>query len=95
MIKVEVIEPFTLARFNEISNIQRKVPDVDGKLNNGDIFECDKDMADYLMGNNDKNKVVVKIIEVIPSKLKSEAKPVEEKVVEEVKPKPKKRASKK
>ena len=32
----------------------------------GDTFECDEKMADYLTGGNKLNKVVVKVIEVIP-----------------------------
>lgn len=92
MIKVEVIEPFTLGRFDELKNIQRKGLDTRGRLNVGDTFECSEELAEYLMGENDKNKVVVKVIEVIPTekKLKTEAMPVEE----EKKP-TRKRASKK
>ena len=68
MIKVEAITQFTLARFNEIRNIQRKSIKQDGMLFVGDTFECDKEMADYLTGKNDKGNIVVKVIEVIPNK---------------------------
>jgi hypothetical protein len=69
MIKVEVInEDFTLERFNELKNITRKSVEEKGKLFKGDTFECDEKMVDYLTGNNPLNKVVVKVIEVIPKK---------------------------
>lgn len=66
MIKCEVIKEFTLERFNELKNIQRRRIETKGKLYVGDIFECDKEMADYLMGANKDGQVVVKVIEVIP-----------------------------
>lgn len=68
MIKVEVLEEFTLQEFNKLKNIIRKGKDEEGKLFIGDIFECDEKMADYLTGNNSINRAVVKVIEVIPDK---------------------------
>lgn len=68
MIKVEVIEKFTLKRFNELANLERAKQDVPGKLNAGDKFECSKELADYLLGNNPIKKTVVKVIEVEPKK---------------------------
>ena len=68
MIKCEVLETFTLGRFNEVKNIVRKRIDTDGQLNEGDIFECSKDLADYLLGGNRFNKAFIKVIEVIPEK---------------------------
>ena len=70
MIKVEVIEEFTLAKFDEIKNIVRKnlSKNENGRLYVGDTFECKEDMAKYLTGENAKNKIVVKILEVIPKK---------------------------
>ena len=68
MIKCEVIEPFTLERFNELTNIVRANIDTPGQLNVGDTFNCKKDMADYLLGGNRNNIPYVKIIEVIPDK---------------------------
>ena len=85
MIKVETIEPFTLGRFNEITNIVRKGADTPGQLNIGDTFECAKEMADYLTGKNERGKVVVKVIEVIPEKVVVKEEPKVEKKVE-VKP---------
>ena len=66
MVKVEVIQEFTLEKFNEIKNIVRKGQDEKGKLFVGDKFECTKDIAEYLTGKNAKNVTVVKVIEVIP-----------------------------
>ena len=68
MICCEVIKDFTLEKFGELENIKRKKIDTKGKLYIGDTFECTKEMADYLLGKNDKNIVVVKVIEVIPEK---------------------------
>ena len=83
MIKVEAIKPFTLGRFNEITNIVRKGADTPGLLNTGDTFECSKDLAEYLTGKNDRGMVVVKVIEVIPDEVVEEK--AEEKVEESVK----------
>lgn len=74
MIKVEVKEEFTLRKFDELKNIVRKSKEEKGRLFVGDIFECDKDMAEYLTGNNPLNKTVVKVIEVIPEDKKEEKK---------------------
>lgn len=72
MIKVEVIVEFTLERFDEIKDslVRRSVDPKSNKLLVGDTFVCEKELADYLMGNNEKGKVVVKVIEVIPEKIK-------------------------
>ena len=89
MIKVEVIENFDLKDFDKLKNIQRKNLDVKGRLFVGDTFQCDKEMADYLTGNNAFKKIVVKVIEVIPEK---------KEIVEEtpiIKEKPKKKKSSK
>ena len=66
MIKLEVIEPFTLGDYGKLKNIKRKNQEKEGYLFVGDTFECDEKMAKYLTGENDKKKVVTKIIEVIP-----------------------------
>lgn len=65
-IKCEVIQDFTLKKFDDLKNIVRKNANKHGWLYIGDTFECDKDMTDYLMGNNDKNETVIKIVEVEP-----------------------------
>ena len=66
MIKLEVIEPFTLGRFNELKNIQRKAGETGNLLNKGDMFECEQELADYLLGNNAYKRAYVRVIEVIP-----------------------------
>lgn len=69
MIRVEVIEQFTLKDYEKIKdNIKRKSIDVKGTLFIGDTFECDEDMVKYLTGNNEQGKTVVKVIEVEPEK---------------------------
>ena len=78
MIKVEVIEEFTLKRFDELKNIQRKSIEVKGRLFVGDTFECDEDMVKYLTGNNEQGKTVVKVIEVEPEIKVLSQSPVEE-----------------
>lgn len=69
MIKCEVIERFDLKDFNKLKNIQRKAINEEGKLFVGDTFECDEEMAKYLLGDNVLKKVVVKVIEVEPKKI--------------------------
>lgn len=66
MVKVEVIENFHLARFNEISNIVRRTREEANKLFVGDIFTCTEEMAKYLTGANAHNRAFVKVIEIIP-----------------------------
>ena len=74
MIKCEVIKEFTLEKFNELQSIERKSSNQVGKLFVGDTFECSKEMANYLTGNNKNGEVVVKIIEIVPKKKKSSKK---------------------
>ena len=67
MIKCEVIKRFSLERFGELKNIERASAKKDeGELYVGDRFECDKEIADYLNGNNIYGKSFIKILEVIP-----------------------------
>lgn len=67
MIRCEVVnENFTLQKFDELKNIQRKSREENGKLFKGDTFECNKEMAKYLSGDNPLGKVVVKVIEILP-----------------------------
>ena len=68
-IKVEVIKQFTLGDYAKIKDtLKRKNTDKDGELYVGDEFYCDKEMAEYLLGNNKIKKAVVKVIEIIPEK---------------------------
>lgn len=81
MVKVEVIEGFTLGDYQKIKDsIVRKGYDKNGELFVGDTFICDEEMAKYLTGGNRLNKVVVKVIEVIPKKI-IEVKPEDVKVI--------------
>lgn len=82
MVKVEVIENFTLGKFDELKNIARKTIAEQGKLFVGDTFECTEEMYEYLTIKNAKNRAFVKLIEYIPEKI--------EKVKQEEKPKAKK-----
>lgn len=79
MIKCKTIKEFTLKKFKELKNIER-VNDVyvEGKLYVGDIFECNKDMVDYLLGDNPKNETVIEVIEVIPEEKIIEVEPKKE-----------------
>lgn len=65
MIKCEVIEYFTLKKFNELENIVRANENnntKDGELFVGDTFDCTEEMAKYLTGDNENKIVVVNII---------------------------------
>lgn len=79
---LEALEDFFLARFDEVTNIVRKGKDEKGKLFYGDVFECKKDLADYLTNRtpNPAGRAVAKIIKVIP-----EIKEVKEEPKKEVK----------
>lgn len=76
MVKVEVIENFTLGKFDELKNLKRANPSKDLKnyLYVGDVFECTDDMATYLEKTNAKGKAFIKVLEVIPEKIKAEKK---------------------
>ena len=77
MIKVEVIEDFTLGKFNELKNIERANPNKneDGHLYKNDKFDCNEEMAKYLGGENGEHRAFVKIIEIIPKEVTEEEKP--------------------
>ena len=70
MYKVEVIEEFTLAKFDKLKNIVRYNPNKneEGKLHLKDTFECDEEMKEYLIKTNAKGRPFVKVIEIIPEK---------------------------
>ena len=81
MVKVKVIEKFTLKNFKELQNVSKVAKRKENEFNIGDTFECDEKMVDYLTGNNPIKKQVVEIIEVKPKEEKEE---VEEEAVEHV-----------
>jgi hypothetical protein len=71
MIKVEVIENFTLEDYNKLKNVKKVISRKENEFGARDTFECDEKMVDYLTGNNALNKVVVKVIEVEPEIVKT------------------------
>lgn len=89
MIKLEVIEEFTLKDFDKLCEIVRAGKDEIGHLYEKDTFTCDKEMADYLLGENPLKRAFVKVIEVIPEK--SEEIKVAEEETTYIKPKKKKK----
>lgn len=70
MVKCEVIEGFTLAKFDELENLERANSDKnkEGELFVGDTFTCTEDMANYLVKDNSLQRPFVRIVEVIPEK---------------------------
>lgn len=73
MVKVEVIEQFSLKDFDKLVNIKRGTgKNKKGELYPTDTFECSKEMVEYLTGKNPLNKVVVKVIEVEPEEVTEE-----------------------
>lgn len=93
MFRVEVLENFTLARFDELKNIQRKSKEEKGRLFAGDTFECNQELTDYLLGDNKINRAVVRVIEIIPEKKIQKA--INEAVNKEVKETKKPKTTKK
>lgn len=69
MIKCEVIENFTLEKFNQLENVKKVEIRKGNEFGVGDTFDCTEKMADYLTGNNALNKTVVKVIEVEPEQV--------------------------
>lgn len=70
MIKCEATDTFTLLKFKELKNLTRidKDNEKEGKIYKGDIFECNKDIAYYLLGNNDYKREFIRVLEIIPDK---------------------------
>lgn len=74
MVKVEVVKNFTLEEFNKLENVEKIINRKPNEFGTGDKFECTQEMADYLMGKNDKGVTVVKVIEIIPEPKKESKK---------------------
>lgn len=72
MISCEVIEKFTLKDFDKLKNVKKVMNRKENEFGVKDTFECDKEMVDYLTGDNDEGVVVVKIIEVVPEENQEE-----------------------
>ena len=68
MIKVQAINDFNFSSMDKISNLKRAKIKKDNYIFKDDIFECDKDMFEYLSGKNEGGHVVVKLVEYIPKK---------------------------
>ena len=98
MVRLEVIENFTLndKMFNELKEITRANAENNeaGKMYLKDTFLTNEKVAKYLLneadkegnkGNNPANKVLVKLIEVIPEKVKEVEKPVKKTRTKKVK----------
>lgn len=64
MIKVEVIEKFTLSDYKKLKNIEKVMVRKENEFGVGDTFECNEEMAKYLTGNNALKKEVVKVVEI-------------------------------
>ena len=95
MIKLEVIEDFMLSRFDELKNLKRANLSKEGRLFKKDTFECNKELADYLLGENKLKKAFVKIIEVEPEKeIPEEVKENVKKVIKNQKAKVEKKTKK-
>ena len=92
MVKVEAIIDFLYSKFDKVKNLVRKDKEQDGKIFKGDIFEVDKKEADYLLGNNAKSLIAIKVLEIM------EAMPdvltIVEEEKEEIKPKKKNKKKK-
>lgn len=101
MFKVEVLQNFTLSKYNEIKDsLVSKSTKRDGWLYKGDIFECNKELVEYLLGENPIHKAVVKVIEIIPEAhseiiVEVNSKKVAEEVKKEVKKTTKKKKTSK
>ena len=92
MVKVEAIIDFLYSKFDKVKNLVRKDKEQDGKIFKGDIFEVDKKEAEYLLGNNSKSLIAIKVLEImeaIPDVLT-----IVEEEKEEIKPKKKNKKKK-
>lgn len=69
MIKARVIENFNFARKNELINLEKRNASNE-TLEVGDTFECTKEIADYLLGDNALKRAFIEIIEVKPEEKK-------------------------
>lgn len=70
MIRVRVLQEFTLGDFDKLKNIKRVCHDLAGHLYVGDEFECDQKMANYLNGDNKYGTAYIEILQIIPEKKK-------------------------
>lgn len=68
MLRVKVIERFTLGEFDLLQDIERANPNdnEEGRLYVGDKFICDEEMYKYLTKTNSKGRQFVELIEYMP-----------------------------
>lgn len=92
MVKVEAIIDFLYSKFDKVKNLVRKDKEQDGKIFKGDIFEVDKKEADYLLGNNAKSLIAIKVLEIMEAM--PEVLTIVEEEKEEIKPKKKNKKKK-
>lgn len=97
MVKVEAIIDFLYSKFDKVKNLVRKDKEQDGKIFKGDVFEVDKKEADYLLGNNAKSLIAVKIleeIEILPDSISITSDSIKITGIKEEEIKPKRRKKK-
>lgn len=75
MVRLRVQDKFTLKDYAKVYAIKKQSKQEDEFIE-GDIIECDNNMAKYLDGDNPLNKSFVKIIEVIPDEVETKEEPV-------------------
>ena len=76
MVKVKATGKFNLAEWEKVKIIERanEGDNLKGTIYKDDIIECDKKMAEYLLGKNDYKRAFVELLEYIP-----EEKPIKKK----------------
>lgn len=74
MIKVEAIIDFKFKDFEKIYNLKRHNLKKDNYIFKGDKFECSKETADYLLGENPEGITAIRLLEVKPVKKKASKK---------------------
>ena len=77
MVKLRAIEQFTVEKFDELKIVERNQNNIHHKektIYYHDIFECTKEMAEYLSGKNKYIRAFVEVIEIMPEEVKEEKK---------------------
>lgn len=98
MVKVEAIIDFLYSKYDKAKNLVRKDKEQHGKIFKGDVFEVGKKEADYLLGNNAKSLIAVKVlkeIEILPDSISITEDSIKiDGIKEEIKPKKKNKKKK-
>ena len=97
MVKVRVIQEFTLQAFSEARNLKRidSKKNEEGRLYVGDTFECTDAFSEYLTGKNQNGLIVVEIIDTVEEEPKVEKKEEPKAFLEKTTKNVKKKTSKK